>query len=251
VHRLPIHHPGESRHYALRLARQPLRRLGYDIQRVAPNRRETLEQAFQQLWRIGIRPRTVFDVGVAGGTPELYETFPESHFVLVEALAENEEHMHRILSQVRGEYVLAAAASQSGTIDIKISPDADEHWNSTIFKTPDTEARGWLDHSIPAVRLDDLAEDRGLQGPFLVKVDVEGAELEVLKGAERVLEDSPAVVLEVTLIDFFEDGPRFADVVAFMAERGFVAYDIVGGFNRESDGALALVDMVFRRGRDG
>lgn len=235
----------------MRLARQPLRRFGYDIQRVTPNRRETLEQAFQQLRRIGIRPRTVFDVGVAGGTPELYQTFPESHFVLVEALDENEEHLQRIVRQVDGEYVLAAAAAESGTINIKISPDPDEHWNSTIFRTPDTDARGWVDHEVPAVRLDDVAQERGLEGPFLVKVDTEGSELEVLKGAEHVLEDTPAVVLEVTLIDYFERGPRFADVVAFMATRGFAAYDIVAGFNRPSDGALWLVDMVFLRERAG
>src|SRR3954453_1648496 len=122
VRRLPIHHPGEGRgHFALRLARQPLRRLGYDIQRVAPKRRETLEQAFQQLRRIGLRPRTVIDVGVAAGTPELYETFSDSHFLLVEALPEHERHLTRIVREIDGEYVLAAAASTPGTLQIHVS----------------------------------------------------------------------------------------------------------------------------------
>ena len=41
--------------------------------------------------------------------------------------------------------------------------------------------------------------------------------------------------------------PRFAEVIEFMAQRGFAAYDIVGGFNSPTDGALVLVDVVFVR----
>lgn len=246
--RLPIRHPGEgNRHYALRLARQPLRRMGYDIQRVAPNRRETLEQAFQQLAHTGMDPRTVIDVGVAHGTPELYDAFPSARFLLVEALAEHEPALRKILERVDGEYAMAAAASTSGTIEFSVSPDPADHWNSSIYRSADADAHGWQERSVPSVRLDDLVAERGLEAPFLIKVDAEGAELEALSGADDVLTKTEAVVLEVTLIDYFEGAPRFAEVVGFMADRGFQVYDIVGGFNRESDGALVLVDVVFRR----
>jgi hypothetical protein len=52
-------------------------------------------------------------------------------------------------------------------------------------------------------------------------------------------------VLEVQLVEHFRGAPRFANVVAYMAERGFVPYDIVGGYDRAEDGALVMVDVVF------
>lgn len=227
------------------MARQPLRRLGYDLQRIDPHRRETLEQALRQVARTAAAPSTVIDVGVAAGTPELYLNFPEAHFLLVEAVAENEPHLREILRGVRGEYVLAAAASTPGTIPLRVSPDPAERWNSSIFKTSEPEATGWVERPVPAVRLDDLVSERRLEPPFLIKADTEGSELEVLGGAERTLEQTVAVVLEVSLLPVFDGAPRMAEVVSFMAQRGFVAYDVVAGFNRSSDGALVLVDMVF------
>ena len=248
VPRLPIRHPGERMpHYARRVARLPLKRLGYDIQRVDPHRRETLEQAFRQLRRAGMRPQTVIDVGVATGTPELYDAFPEAHFLLVEAVAENEPYLKNILERVSGEYALAAATSEPGTISLHVSADPAERWNSTIFRTGGGETARWAERQVPAVRIDDLVAERGLKPPFLIKADTEGSELEVLRGAEATLEDTLAVALEVNVADHLEGAPRLADVVGFMADRSFAAYDIVGGFSRASDGALVIVDMVFVR----
>jgi len=98
---------------------------------------------------------------------------------------------------------------------------------------------------VPAVRIDDLVEELAFDPPFLVKADTQGSELEVLSGAERTLQSTDAVLLAVSLFQFCEGGPQMADVVAFMKNRGFLAYDIVGGHERPLDGALAQVDMVF------
>jgi FkbM family methyltransferase len=189
----------------------------------------------------------VIDVGVASGTPELYDAFPDAYYLLVEPMAETEERMRQILEQVRGEYVIAAATTEPGNINLLISPDPVEHWGSTIYASRDDQTKNWVERSVPAVRLDDVVAERRLEGPFLIKADTEGSELEVLGGADRVLEDTLAVALEVSLVDKLDGAPRMADVVGFMAERGFVPYDIVAGYNRESDGALVLVDMVFLR----
>ena len=179
-----MRHPGEDLpHYAVRLGRRPLRRLGWDIQRVQPQRRETLEQAFAQLRRVGVRPETVIDVGVATGTPELYATFPDAYFLLIEPVAENEQYLERILERVRGEYALAAASSAPGTLGLNVSPDPAERWNSSIFKGAAGEMDGWIERRVPAVRIDDLVAKSGLKPPFLIKVDTEGSELEVLGGA--------------------------------------------------------------------
>ena len=98
---------------------------------------------------------------------------------------------------------------------------------------------------MPAITLDGLCRERDLQGPFLIKVDVQGAELDALEGATQILEHTEYIILEVSLFKFFINGPQFYDVIVFMKERGFVVYDMLGYNYRLLDGAMSQADLVF------
>jgi hypothetical protein len=103
---------------------------------------------------------------------------------------------------------------------------------------------------VPMITLDEECATRSLQGPYLVKVDTQGFELEVLRGASAVLEQTEVLILEVSFFRLFTSNPIFSEVVAFMADRGFEFYDLLGSSTRPLDGALAQADVVFAR-RDG
>ncbi len=98
---------------------------------------------------------------------------------------------------------------------------------------------------MPVVRLDD--ETARCPAPFVLKVDVQGGELEVLAGATATLEGCELVLLEASLYELVPGQPLLHDVVAFMAERGWVVYDAYGGHLRPLDGALAQIDLAFAR----
>jgi hypothetical protein len=95
------------------------------------------------------------------------------------------------------------------------------------------------------VRLDDIAQERDLVGPFVVKVDVEGAELDVMSGALELLRATELVLLEVSLFEFIPGAPQFHDVVSWMHGHGFVVADLFDAHNRLLDGALARMDVAF------
>jgi len=78
-----------------------------------------------------------------------------------------------------------------------------------------------------------------------LKADVQGAELEVLRGSSETLTSADLVILEVSFSRFFLDGPQFHDVVAFMRGAGFVFYNIFNLMYRPLDGALAQADVLF------
>ena len=112
------------------------------------------------------------------------------------------------------------------------------------WKGQDDDGRA---RTVPVVRIDDLVSERALPAPYLLKADVEGGELRVLDGARAVLRRTELVLLEVNLFPFLEGQPQLHDVVAYMKEGGFVAYDFYAGHLRLLDGALAMVNMAFVR----
>ena len=91
------------------------------------------------------------------------------------------------------------------------------------------------------------ASRRTFPGPYLVKVDVQGAELAVLRGAQKALLHTDVVLLEVSLLGMLLGGPQLFDVVSAMKQFGFVVYDIWGFNYRPFDGALCQIDMAFVR----
>jgi len=98
---------------------------------------------------------------------------------------------------------------------------------------------------LPMQRLDDIAFD--LPSPLLVKLDVQGFEIEVLRGAPETLKRTEVIVSEVSLLPYNEGAPLMHEVIAFLAERDFLPFDICGGWRRSSDKALAQTDMIFAR----
>jgi FkbM family methyltransferase len=205
-------------------------------------RRTTLIEVLTHIGGLGFRPKTVIDVGVATGTYELYKTFPSATHLLIEPLSEFEDDLRRISSEYKVEYAIAAAGSRRGITKINVHPDL---LGSSIFKEQDGLYVDGISREVPVVTVDDLCRDRKLSGPFLIKIDTQGAEKLVLEGAKKTLKETEVVILEVNFFPFHKDSPEFYEVVHFMKEVGFVVYDIFGGYNRPLDYALASVDAVF------
>lgn len=72
-------------------------------------------------------------------------------------------------------------------------------------------------------RLDDIPQVTSCD---YLKLDVQGAELDVLKGAERLLKQTALIQCEVEFSPMYKDQPLFADVDAHLRSRGFSLYTI-------------------------
>jgi len=214
---------------------------GIEVHRTRGVRR-TLPAVLAHYRGRGFAPSVVFDVGVGPGTPELYEAFPDARLVLVEPLEEWRRHFEWVERQRVTDTIFAAAGSAPGEVEILVHRAP---WCSSTLGGLRGEDAGGTRRSVPVVRLDDIAHERALAGPFVVKVDVEGAELDVLSGALEVLRATELVLLEVSLFEFIPGAPQFHDVVSWMHEHGFVVADLFDAHNRLLDGALARMDVAF------
>jgi FkbM family methyltransferase len=228
------------------LVKRVFNAFGLEIRKKRPEEpsRLNMSGALEQLERVGLKPATVIDVGVAYQTPELYQAFPEADILLVEPLAEFEPFLQKICGTYKAQYVLAAAGEQAGTAVLNVHPDK---VGSSLLKEVEGASVDGLPREVPVVTIDQVCADRNLKGPYVVKVDVQGAELQVLAGASETLRETEAVLLEVTLFGTMLGGPQLYDVVCRMKQLGFVLYDIYGMSYRPLDGALCQIDAVFVR----
>jgi FkbM family methyltransferase len=86
-------------------------------------------------------------------------------------------------------------------------------WHSLMQKTGETE--------IPTIRLDEWARTANEPPIIFMKLDAQGAELEILQGAGEVLDGCLGLQVEVEFSALYEDQPLFADVDQFLRARGF------------------------------
>jgi FkbM family methyltransferase len=99
--------------------------------------------------------------------------------------------------------------------------------------------------AMPMLTLDTVLRGHDMVGSTFLKLDVQGAELDVLSGATETLARTEAVLLEASLVEYNQGAPRIAEVIAHMASLGFLLYDICD--LRRIGSVLAQTDLIFIR----
>jgi FkbM family methyltransferase len=225
-------------------ARKIARRFGYELVKKEPNAlRTNVAQSYKLIADLGFKPETLIDVGVAEGTPELYCAFPEAHILMIEPIEEFKADIDLILAKRSGSFVSAAAGATSGSVAINVHPHSLDG-SSLLSEEIGSEADGFK-RTIDMVRIDDVIKEKDLHGPYFLKLDVQGAELDALEGCRETLLKTDVVAMEISLFKFMKTAPELFEVIAFMKNRGFVAFDIVLQWNRPLDNALGQIDIIF------
>ena len=178
--------------------------------------------------RYGFAAPVIVDVGVMAGTPFLYDAFPDARFILVDPLEESRDAVAATWGdRLDYRFHVAALGARKGRMTLNV-PRARPVRASAAARLHDADAIERRE--VDVVRLDQITQ--GLDGPFGLKIDTEGHELAVLRGATRTLKRCEFVVAEVSIKKRFADGYRFSEVVAFMADHGFEVHSFLSGLTR-------------------
>jgi len=206
------------------------------------NVRRSFSEALKHLEKLGFYPKSIIDVGAGSGTFPLLNTFPKSEYIWIEPLVEFEEDLKKLTHRFKGKYLMAGAWKFNGKSIIHVHSDP---YSSSLCEESDGKEVDGEAREIKIIMLDDLISKYSLPSGMLMKIDVQGTELDVLDGAQRILKYCEAVILEVSFFKFFKRNPEFHDVIDYMKKRNFVVYDMFDGHNRPLDGALAQKDVLF------
>lgn len=207
----------------------------------APTR--DLGQFIDHLKSLGMDFKTVIDVGVAHGSPGLHDRCRDAIFFLVDPVPHLKTHLAQLARKLGGTAFNVAAGSQDGELTFFLHTDTS---GSSAYPQQEGRVLDGEEVSVPVRRLDGLIPG-GIARPALLKIDTQGAELEVIRGATRLLEEIDVVVAEASLHEMRKGTPEIGDVIAEMASLGFVPYELIEGFYRPVDNALGQIDIAFVR----
>jgi FkbM family methyltransferase len=100
---------------------------------------------------------------------------------------------------------------------------------------------------VPVVPLDYYLEAEGIKGDFFLKADVQGYEIELLKGAKQSLARCRILQIEVSIVSLYEGTPTLADIWNYITSAGFALLDVVDILKSPHDGTAVSCDLVFVR----
>ena len=140
-------------------------------------------------------PRTIVDAGAYTGLSAIYfaNRYPCSRIIAVEP---DESNFRLLLKNIRDyeNITPVQAALWCEDTDVSLYARAQGHWASSLI--PDAERSG-IACSVQGIRMETLMDRFGLQRVDLLKLDVEGAEKEILAHAAPWIDDVGALFIEL------------------------------------------------------
>ncbi len=151
-----------------------------------------------ELVRASVRSGSwAIDAGANVGVYTITAALAGARVLAVEADADYVPRLRDNLARNRiadADVVVAAAGDADGEVELNVADDR----SFSSIKQVESYAASGLTRTVPLRRLDTLWAERGEPDVSFVKIDVEGAEVDVLRGASRLLDRCrPALIVEV------------------------------------------------------
>jgi FkbM family methyltransferase len=238
---------------ALESAASAFGRLGYELlprDRLALTAEET--RRARLLRSLGIT--LVLDAGanVGGYGAQLRRLGYGSRIVSFEPLADAFAALERAAtSDTRWECRRQALGSSNGTTEIHVAANA---VSSSLLRINDRALRsapqaGYVStEQVEVTRLDSIWPELAREGDRVwLKLDVQGFELEVLKGAEASLPSIACVQAELSFVPLYHGSPLFLELIEYLAARGFRLAGLEEGHDDVRTGEMLQADGIFVR----
>lgn len=181
---------------------------------------------------------TIVDVGAASGivSEKFAQQFPQNQVMSFEPIADSYKALAAIAGKwanIKPFHVALGAEKKQITINISHRSTSSSMYeiNEKISDTYFAEnLKKEKSEHVEVFRLDDLIDAKTKIA--LIKMDVQGFELEVLKGARNVLDQTALVLTEVMNHDFYVGAPGYFDIDTYLRESGFAILDIIPSIRR-------------------
>ena len=181
-------------------------------------------------------PKRILDIGANIGQwyRIIQNMYPDSKVLSIEANP-NCEHQ---LSQINPDYMITFLGKEESTIDFYTPKDNPTCTGGSTY----LEQTHWYNETevqkLPVITLDSLNQ----QFDF-IKMDVQGAELDIIKGGLKTVLDASVLQLELGVLNYNQGAPRASEIISYLYSLDFHLFDIGSFFYW--DGMLNQSDIFF------
>lgn len=202
--------------------------------------------------QLPVVPATVIDVGASRGQFAVVAAhrWPGARLICFEPLPGAAARLSRVLTSAPAAEVRTLAladAAHEANMHVARADDSSSLLPigaRQVATFPGTDEVGVI--AVRTARLDDELDITALERPVLLKIDVQGAELLVLRGATASLDHIDAVLVECSFVELYEGQPLASEVVGFLAAHGLVLFGS-GMPTTDRNGSVVQIDLVFAR----
>jgi FkbM family methyltransferase len=218
-----------------------------------PRLTDTDRERFRHLRKLGLNLQHFFDVGASNGrwSSRVSQDFPRATFNLFEPLIDHSasyrEKMETTLSRHLNfrlhKVALGAECKKSG---MYLFPENLVGSTALPLGSTPSDARHI---EVDMLTIDYVVEEFKLPVPQVIKMDTQGCELSILKGATRSLPEVEVLLLECWLTRAYgESTPLLLEVADWLREFDFHLWDL-GNAWRDPAGVLVAQDCLFLNAR--
>jgi FkbM family methyltransferase len=199
--------------------------------------------AIERLTNLGFNPTQIFDVGAYRGdfADLCIKHFPTSKIACFEVLEHRIEQLNLLAFKNNSVRVFPTLLGSEIRDSVQFN-QAETASSVLVEQVP----QNFPVKSYPMTTIDEIVLNNfDGKSPEFLKLDVQGYELEVLKGAEKSLQGIQVILAEISLLDIHQNVPLLSEMIGWLDERNWVAYDICGLTRRPLDQALWQADFIF------
>jgi FkbM family methyltransferase len=212
--------------------------------------REFIKPILQLKKSIRINPTTIIDIGAARGlwSAAARFAFPDSQIYAFEPIQSNLDIIdNKFVNDKKFKSFNCALSDMNGETTFWLNSALDSSSLLTmtdVHKNEFPQSKDETKITVKTFRLDELS-DLDLFGQIFIKMDVQGAELLVLKGAEKILDNVDWIKLELNFERFYDNQAKYTDIFNFMDKHNyssFIQSDLI--FSSKTNKLLAS-DITF------
>ena len=163
-----------------------------------------------------IEPKVVYDIGacVQHWTRKAKEVWPKAKYYLIDAAKSVEPFLQT------DDYAIAVLSDTDGKI-VDFYEDSNNPAGNSYYKETTGAFTDKHKTKRMTITLNTLVEENNWLLPDLIKLDVQGAEVDVLKGADRIMINCKDIILEAQHANYNEGAPKFDEVKSYLESIGF------------------------------